>query len=237
LLELIERDSTALWWYNRILRPGVDLASFQDPRVDQLLAAYRDRGRAVWVLDLTADLGIPAMVAVAAPQEERQPPIIFGFGAHLDARIALGRALTEMHQMHLFLPETQAHLEKVIHKVIDKAPLEWLQSATLADHPYLAADPNAPRRVAADYPRLWSDDLREDIHRLQSILEARGLEVLVLDQTRPDVDLKVVRVIVPGLRHFWARFAPGRLYDVPVELGWLPGPLREEELNPTAMFM
>jgi oxazoline/thiazoline synthase len=68
-------------------------------------------------------------------------------------------------------------------------------------------------------------------------LRAQGLEMLVLDQTRPDVGLPVVRVIVPGLRHFWARYAPGRLYDVPVKLGWLPAPRRENEMNPRAMFM
>jgi len=60
----------------------------------------------------------------------------------------------------------------------------------------------------------------------------RGIEVLVLDQTRPDVGLPVVRVIMPGMRHFWARLAPGRLYDVPVALGWLPAALSEEQLNP-----
>jgi oxazoline/thiazoline synthase len=39
-------------------------------------------------------------------------------------------------------------------------------------------------------------------------------------------------VIVPGLRHFYRRFAPGRLYDVPVKLGWRDRPLAEDELNP-----
>jgi hypothetical protein len=42
----------------------------------------------------------------------------------------------------------------------------------------------------------------------------------------------VVRVVAPGLRHFWARFGPGRLYDVPVREGWLSRSLGEEELNP-----
>jgi ribosomal protein S12 methylthiotransferase accessory factor len=42
----------------------------------------------------------------------------------------------------------------------------------------------------------------------------------------------VVRVIVPGLRHFYRRYAPGRLYDVPVQLGWLKKPVEEEDLNP-----
>jgi ribosomal protein S12 methylthiotransferase accessory factor YcaO-like protein len=43
----------------------------------------------------------------------------------------------------------------------------------------------------------------------------RGIDVLVLDQTRPDVGLPVVRVIMSSMRHYWARLAPGRLYDVP----------------------
>jgi ribosomal protein S12 methylthiotransferase accessory factor len=59
----------------------------------------------------------------------------------------------------------------------------------------------------------------------------------VLDQTRPDIGLPVAKVIVPGMRHFWARLGPGRLFDVPVEMGWLPAPLREDDLNPVAMFI
>jgi ribosomal protein S12 methylthiotransferase accessory factor len=31
------------------------------------------------------------------------------------------------------------------------------------------------------------------------------------------------------------RFAPGRLYDVPVQLGWLRRPLRRADLNPVPM--
>jgi len=41
------------------------------------------------------------------------------------------------------------------------------------------------------------------------------METLVLDQSRPDVNLRVAKIVVPGMRHFWARLAPGRLYDVP----------------------
>ena len=62
--------------------------------------------------------------------------------------------------------------------------------------------------------------------------ERTGLDFLVLDQTRTDIEAPVVRVIVPGLRHFYRRFAPGRLYDVPVKLGWLERPRPEDELNP-----
>ena len=71
----------------------------------------------------------------------------------------------------------------------------------------------------------------------EALARARGLETLVLDQTRPDTGVSVAKVIVPGLRQFWARFAPGRLYDVPVELGWQARPLRENQLNPVHLFM
>jgi oxazoline/thiazoline synthase len=63
------------------------------------------------------------------------------------------------------------------------------------------------------------------------------MEVLVLDQTRPDIGLPVVKVIVPGMRHFWARLGPGRLYDVPVRLGRQAKPTPYEELNPIPMFL
>jgi len=62
------------------------------------------------------------------------------------------------------------------------------------------------------------------------------MEFLVLDQTRPDIGMPVAQVIVPGLRHFWERFAPGWLYDMPVAMGWRDGPLAEEEVNPVPVI-
>ncbi len=69
------------------------------------------------------------------------------------------------------------------------------------------------------------------------IAAALGHETFALNQTRPDIGLPVVKIIVPGLRHFWARLGPGRLYDVPVRLGWLQAPLAEAQLNPIPMFI
>lgn len=65
-----------------------------------------------------------------------------------------------------------------------------------------------------------------------ALAKARGLEVLVLDQTREDVGLPVAKVIVPGLRTVWPRFGKGRLYDVPIEMGWLKRRIPEKQLNP-----
>ena len=63
------------------------------------------------------------------------------------------------------------------------------------------------------------------------------MEVLVLDQTRPDVGLSVVKVIVPAMRIFWKRLGPGRLYEVPVQQGWRAAPTPEAEMNPFPLFL
>jgi ribosomal protein S12 methylthiotransferase accessory factor len=76
------------------------------------------------------------------------------------------------------------------------------------------------------------DNTRQQVDACVDIARRAGLDFLVLNQTRPDIEVPVVRVIVPGLRHFYRRFGPGRLYDVPVKLGLLDQPRLESELTP-----
>lgn len=230
-MELVERDSVALWWYNRLRKPAVDLASFDEPYFAEMAAYYRSLKLDLWVLDLTGDLGVPAFAAVTRRTGAEAESLMFGFGAHFDPRLGVLRALTELNQLF------PAVLTGGLDKEIDADAIRWLQTATLEDQPYLAPDETLPARTQADYPRLWSDDLHTDVMRCVEIARQQGLETLVLDQTRPDLGLDVVKVIVPGLRHFWARFGPGRLYQVPVQMGWLAEPLTEDELNPWAMFL
>ena len=230
--ELVERDSVALWWYNRLSRPGVDLNSFGEPYTDQLQGEYRKLGRELWVLDLTSDLGIPVFAALSRSVDKPVEQILMGFGAHFDPRIAVLRALTEMNQM-LGLAEPPI---REASEDDDPDMRLWMATATIANQPYVSPSP-ARATQRADIADLSTDDIAEDVRRCRRIVEQRGMEMLVLDQTRPDIGLPVAKVIVPGLRHFWTRFAPGRLYDTPVELGWLETPLSEGELNPAPMFL
>ncbi|MFI9547146.1 TOMM precursor leader peptide-binding protein [Streptomyces sp. NPDC052016] len=229
-LELVERDAVALWWYNRTRQAEVDLDSFGDPWISALPERFRELDRTLWVLDLTADLGIPVMAAVSRRVGGPAEDIMLGFGAHLDPAVALSRAVTELGQM---LPAVTGGYASGLPGHL----LDWLRKATVASQPYLAPDPERPARTAADYGHVPSADLRDDLDHLCSLARSHGLEVLVLDQTRPDLGLPVVKVVVPGLRHFWARFAPGRLFDVPVRLGRLDAPTPYEELNPIPLFL
>jgi bacteriocin biosynthesis cyclodehydratase domain-containing protein len=232
-LELVERDSVALWWYNRVPRPAYDLDSFREPWFDEFREVYAGLNREVWVLDITADLGIPAAAAISRRTDKPAEDVLIGLGAHLDARIAVQRALSELNQ---FLPAVLNVGPGGGYAYPEAVQQEWWRTARVADLPYLAPAP-LPPTGAADRPDLSSADLREDVLTARRLVESRGMELLVQDQTRPDLELPVVKVIVPGLRHFWARFGSGRLYDVPVELGWRETPLTESELNPIPMFL
>jgi ribosomal protein S12 methylthiotransferase accessory factor len=91
--------------------------------------------------------------------------------------------------------------------------------------------------VAGDFANEATRDVRDDLLISIEKLRAKGLEMIVLDHTRPDIGFPVARVVVPGLRHFWARHAQGRLYDAPVTMGWLDRPNTESDLNPIAFFL
>src|SRR5207302_11442583 len=137
-----------------------------------------------------------------------------GLGCHLDSRIAVSRALSELSQSLAFeyapKPERQV--------AFFDAHARWLDSQRIEDHPYLRARAGK-LRTAADLPDLSTKDVRDDVVGCVGRLESKGLETIVLEHTRPDIGFPVARVVVPGLRHFWARFAPGRLYDIPPLLG------------------
>ncbi|MCG8417498.1 MAG: TOMM precursor leader peptide-binding protein [Proteobacteria bacterium] len=212
--ELVERDAVAIWWYNRLRRPRVDLTGFDEPYFLELEAHYRSMDYSLWVLDVTNDLGIPAFAALS--RHRRADKWCMGFGCHLEARLGVQRALTEMNQ--LFDPAADGPVP--------------LDTREFDDISFLSPDETATARQDSDFPRTQHDDLREDVMECVSRAARIGLETLVLDQTRPDTGLCVVKVIVPGLRHFWQRLGPGRLYDVPVSMGLLERPLEEAELNP-----
>ena len=177
-------------------------------------------GRKLWVLDVTNDLGVPTYVAILHWMQNGRENIEFGSGAHFDKRIALLRTLTELNQ---FLS-----IGLMGGGTGEKPSLDGVTPLRLEDHPFLfprGVAPNTDAAIASP------DNTRDQVLACVDIARCAGLDFLVLDQTRPDVEVPVVRVIVPGLRHFYRRFGPGRLYDVPVKLGLRDGPLPEDELT------
>lgn len=233
-LELVERDAFGIWWYTMTKQPRVDLSTFDDPYVRAMERRVAEMGRELWVIDITTDLGIPVFVAFSRDPAGPRENIVFAPGAHFDPTIALLRALTELNQMFPGIAPGQNGQEYAFD---DPHSVDWWKTATIANQPYILPHEALPatRRENITIPK--TTDLLEDIAIARSLVESRGMEFLVHDQTRPDIGMPVIKVIVPGLRHFWTRFAPGRLYDVPVQLGRCSVPVDEKSLNPIAVFI
>jgi ribosomal protein S12 methylthiotransferase accessory factor len=235
LMETVERDAVSLWWYNMIRRPRVDIDSFQEPYAARLLDYYQTIGRELWVLDITSDLAIPTFVGVSRCIDRPTEDIVIGLGAHLDPRVALIRALTEVNQ---FLPAVlRRKPDGTTHYWFpDREAITWWRTARLADHGYLEPAPGLAARRLQDFPPATSDDLLEEITHCRRLLEATGLEVLAMDMTHPDIELAVAKVIVPGLNHYWRRLGGERMARVPVKMGWRETPLPETRMNPFSIF-
>jgi ribosomal protein S12 methylthiotransferase accessory factor len=219
MFELVERDAVAIWWYNQVLCPGIDLAALGDPYFDSLVQEYEALGWRLWALDITHDLRVPVVAALAERRADGRFSI--GFGCHWDGRIAVQRALTEVNQLL---------------DVAADGPPPW-DHAKVANPAFLYRDERLPLTTKATWREADAPTLTSAIERCVERFTAAGMDVLVVDKTRPDIGLSVAQVIVPGLCHFWPRFGAQRLYSVPVQMGWREAPRRESELNPALLFL
>jgi thiazole/oxazole-forming peptide maturase SagD family component len=227
-IELVERDAVAIWWYNRLSRPLVDLKDLAVPLVNAYADWSARRGRAFRLHDISHDLGIPVFAAVTHNRDGGR--IALGFGAGLPAGEAARHAVGELAQFETnvaLMESSLAATGKSPPTAEAKALLAWWATGRLAEHPHLEG-----KGVAA----MPAGQRLLDLKGCQVLCRNIGLDLLALNLTRRDGGMPVARVIVPGLRPMWARFAAGRLYDVPVRLGWRTLASPEAQLNPTPLM-
>lgn len=215
LLEWVERDSLAIWWYNRVRRPAVVIESFDSSYLNRIRDALQSARRDLFLIDITTDLAIPTYVAVSPARGGTEP--LFASAAHPEPREAALKAASEVAQLIFSTVQTGA-IEPEIHA--------WLNLATMENQPFLA-----PIGFAQAPPEPNALSAEEAVKLCVERMTASGLRPIAIDHSRPDVLLKTVRAVAPGMRHIWARFAAGRLFDVPVRMGWRSEPLTEEALN------
>lgn len=218
LFELVERDAAAIWWYNRIPRPQIALEVIA-PDVLSKIQRTLDREWTYWLLDISHDLDITCCVAVG--QHKNTGEIVLGFGAHLAVDIASQRALTEMFQLITIKDQVSG-------------PFDFKQ---LLPQAYLLPRVNTAIKTRDDFSAQHSQDIRQTVLQAVERLSQHDLDTCIVNYTRPDLPLSTLKVIVPGLSHFWPQFANQRLYNVPQQLGWLSQPLNEDEFNPMPLYL
>ena len=199
ICELVERDAVALWnatGFRARARCALDFNSIDDPDCRALLAKYSKAGFTVRLWDVTSDIGIAVFLCDIRDPSAREPGRLrrfHGAGCHPDRVIALVRALTEA---------AQARLTYIAGIRDDLLPVEYEEPANaeivdaLLDALCQEAEPVSLGAVR----NFVSDDLGQDMRWELERLRAAGMaRVVVVDLTRPEFGIPVVRVVIPGL--------------------------------------
>jgi ribosomal protein S12 methylthiotransferase accessory factor len=163
--------------------------------IKELLNRFEISGTHVTIHDVTSDIGVPVFsVAISGLPGK---PDGGGLGAHPDARVALARALTESAQQRLFFGLSR--FKKII-PVPKWKRLEWDGLDFFSD--------TGIKRIFEEINSASHKDILEDIQYMLNALKARGYtRVIAVNLTKPQLDIPVVKVIVPGLVDFWASTA------------------------------
>jgi ribosomal protein S12 methylthiotransferase accessory factor len=217
VLELVERDAVAIWWYGRIRRPSLPLSILENGG-----GALRDwlerrhQRRHTWLLDLTHDLGIPVVAALSADPDGRG--IAYGFAARPHVTDAAISAVLEMLQSEISLTLAA---RRAVKTGSPGGPagrlLVWSRSTAVGQLPFLLPCEDARRVVPAP----------ANVDPLKAVAARGRRPVLFVDLDRPGDGLSVVRALIPGLRPWRPRFCRGRLVSVPRRLGWRRDPVDE----------
>ncbi len=200
LCELIERDAVSC---HRVAGartayrpPLVDLDALTMPLVQDLLTRFAQAGLRAAVRDCTVDTCVPVFMAQLFDERDRHVGIFGGWGAHLDAEIALVRAMTEAAQSRvIFVSGARDDIFRLDERM-----------ARHEDTASTVAKLSAPgtRAHTAQFPGGSTSTFEGDIHVLVERLSRAGArQVIIVDLTRDDFGVPVVRAIVPDLEGYY----------------------------------
>ncbi|MDT0529561.1 TOMM precursor leader peptide-binding protein [Micromonospora sp. DSM 115977] len=215
-LETIERDAFLLTWYAGRTPPALALPPDVDPLTRHLADRIAAEGYRLHLLDITSDVGIPAVWALAVTDRPGLGATFSAAGAHPDPRRAAAAAVLEVGVNVTVAPKVaRPPQDRLLAMLADADLVEGL-----GDHAALHLLPQAlPRfdfalREAAAGParpfdehfagwreRWLHPDLTEVLRRVVDAMAAAGTPPLVVDQTgaaERRLGLAAAKVLAPG---------------------------------------
>jgi YcaO-like protein with predicted kinase domain len=209
LCELIERDATSLWNQKSLRdREGarLNLATVDDPRSLAILELLARAELDVAVWDITTDVGVAAFQCYVVDRAGESSHRGIGAASRVQREIALLGAILEA---------AQVRTTYIIGSREDIEPGDY-DPATLRRRNAEARALMAKSEVGRDFrsvPTRRFETAEAEVEQLLDRLRSIGLkQAIAVDLTHPEIDIPVVRMIVPGLEgsdHHPANYAPG----------------------------
>ena len=195
VLELCERDAAALWWLGGSPPKSFPTGHPASETGIALLERLRqgEPSRQSVLLDITADLGVPTVAAVSYDRDGR------GMACGLAARPlweeAAQAAVLEMCQMELAAPVAMAKRTELGEMRLNETDRRHLRRAAFNAGECDLLRPRESTSLSQLLPAA-------DLPGLIDWLGTHGIRIFLVDLTRQDIVVPVVRAISPDLQPF-----------------------------------
>ncbi len=209
ITEVMERDANTLW--DQL--PGeaktatrLDPATIDDDACRSLIARLRENGMAVGIWDMTTDIGVASFYCLILDERLDGAHSGAGAGSHPSREIALLRALTEAVQVRTnYITGARDDLAREEYQPDGVARKNRYAKRLIGGMP---ATPVDYRTIATQF----FETFEEETDWLLRQLADTGIgEVVCVDLTRPEFEIPVVRMVIPGLEgpHDHDDYCPG----------------------------
>lgn len=195
ITEVVERDAWSIFEAKKKCRGEVVCDGTENPLIRDMLHKFDQSEIEVKLLDLTADVDITTIAAVADDTVLRDPALLsLGVGTHLNPEVAVIRALTEVAQSRA----TQIHgtredtnravfMRKAGYERMKRINKHWFSDSHKLIDISRIKDKSKPT-------------FKEDIETCVNILKKNGFDkIYYTNLTRREIEIPVARVIIPGM--------------------------------------
>jgi len=195
LLEVIERDAISTAQFTRNLGKEIVLTE-EDGYLYELARNFKDSGINLKIWLVPTDTGIPTIIAATDDVKLKDPALlVMGAGSHLKPEIAIARAITEAAQSRVVQiqgaredTDREGFIRSVGYDRMKRLNWFWFEEGE--------------KISLSEVKDLSRNSPAENIDVILEQLKGLAEKVLVIDLSREEVAVPVVRVIIPGFELF-----------------------------------
>ncbi|RLC20547.1 MAG: hypothetical protein DRH93_13435 [Deltaproteobacteria bacterium] len=193
ICELVERHTSSIVSHENLNIPGINLDSFTDPLVIEILNKYEKEGIKVYASDFSLDTGIPTIGILAWDPVTfpRMSEIVWTAGTSPDPEKAMSRALTETAQLAGDFNSGSNYVASGLPKFTS------IEDARFITHP--------EKMVNADtLSDLSNNNIKTEVENLIQTLDKKGYQILAISTLHESIEIPAFYTIIPGA-HFRER--------------------------------
>lgn len=195
IFEVIERDAWSIFELTHKNYSQINLDSIESDLINETLERFTSNGINIKLMDFTADINVPTIAASADDTVTRDAGLLtLGMGTHLDPEVAILRALTEVAQSRA----TQINGAREDTVRADFAREAGYERMKRINKYYFRQEENQIN--LSDIENKSTTSINEDLEIVKDELTSNDIKhILYHDLTRSELDVSVVRVIIPEM--------------------------------------